>query len=95
MAKVDVLNQDDVNWLRLLAEALREAVGVLGWSDKEAAAHIGIDASEYGRWVRLERPVRVHLVMNVEALARPYAMAFLSRVPGVESVRQFNFRWRA
>lgn len=61
----------DIDWLARLAKVIACAVGSAGWSVKEAAAHIGVDPTEFGRWLSGERRPQWDKLFAVSELREP------------------------
>lgn len=50
MAKADV-RIPDVAWNERIGAAIQRAVAIVGWTNKEAAAKVGADDAEFGKWL--------------------------------------------
>lgn len=74
MAKADLRNP--VTDLKAaIGAAIQRAVSVVGWSNKEAAAKVGADDSQFGKWISgAERP-HLDRLFAVEELRWPLIQA--------------------
>lgn len=59
----------------LIGRAIQRAVTLAGMSNKEAAAHIGVNDSQFGKWLSGNEPPQVHRVFAVVALRQPLVLA--------------------
>lgn len=59
----------------LIGRAIHRAVQLAGMSHKEAAASIGVNDSQFGKWLSGNEPPQVHRVFAVEALQQPLIVA--------------------
>lgn len=92
MAKVqipDIANE----WPVLLGQALQSAVAVVGWSNKEAAARIGTDDAEFGKWLSGARRTQTDKVFAVAELREPYIVA-LAKLAGATIRTQIEWERR-
>jgi hypothetical protein len=56
MAKAD-LNDVEVGFKSLIGRAIQRAISLAGWTQKEAAGHLGRDTAQLARWISgAERP---------------------------------------
>jgi hypothetical protein len=74
MAKATV-KEMDINWLRAVGQSIERAVAIVGWSHKEAAAAIGVDAAEFGKWLSGERRPHFDRLFAVAPLRRPLVVS--------------------
>lgn len=70
MAKVDV-RKPDADWLVLIGAAIQRCVALVGLSNKEAAALIGVDDAEFGKWLNGTRRPQMDRILAVEELRWP------------------------
>lgn len=88
-AKADVRIPDKA-WNELIGKALQRAVAYVGWSNKEAAAKVGVDDAEFGKWLSGARRPQFDKVFAVEELREP-TCAFLSAMVGAVVKLQIQF----
>jgi hypothetical protein len=74
MAKLDV-QIPDIDWNSRVGQALQRAVSIVGWSNKEAAAEIGVDDGEFGKWVNGARRPHTDRILAVSVLRWPFIVA--------------------
>lgn len=70
MAKANV-NSPDIDWQEQIGRAIQRAVALVGWSNKEAAAKVGVDDAEFGKWLSGARRPQFDRLFAVEALRWP------------------------
>ena len=63
--------EPDAPWMGLIGEAIQRAVLKVGWSNKEAAAKVGVDDAEFGKWLSGGRRPHLDKLMAVDALRWP------------------------
>jgi hypothetical protein len=71
-AKVDALDQGSSKGRQALGRALDYAIRFVGWSSKEAAAHMDVNAADLGKMLAGNRSVQVDRIIAVEALQWPF-----------------------
>lgn len=81
MLRVDVRNPD-IDWLREVGAAIQRAVSLAGWSNKQAAAKIGADDAEFGKWLNGTRRPQFDKLFAVKELRRPLLIAFAELIAG-------------
>ena len=59
----------------LVGRAIQRAVSLAGLTNKEAAALIGVNDSQFGKWLSGNEPPQVHRVFGVETLRGPLVIA--------------------
>jgi hypothetical protein len=64
------------DWLRAVGGAIQRAVAMVGWSHKEAAARIGVDDAEFGKWNNWTRRPQMDRLFAVPELRQPLVVAF-------------------
>ena len=89
MAKVDV-RVPDTAWNELLGRAIQRAVALVGWSNKEAAAHIGVDDAEFGKWLSGARRPQFDRMFAVQPLREPLCVS-LAQMVGAAVRTQIEF----
>ena len=75
MAKVDVRIPDNVELPALIGCAIQRAVSIVGWSNKEAAAKVGVDDAEFGKWLSGGRRAQFDRLLAVPELRWPLLCA--------------------
>lgn len=75
-----VVREPDINWLIVLGRALQRAVAIVGWSNKEAAAKVGVDDAEFGKWINATRRPHIDRVIAVDELRGPFFLALADEV---------------
>ena len=75
MAKVDVRTPDNVELPALIGCAIQRAVSIVGWSNKEAAAKVGVDDAEFGKWLSGGRRAQFDRLLAVPELRWPLLCA--------------------
>lgn len=70
MAKVDV-REPDIAWNERIGGAIQRAVALVGWSNKEAAAKVGADDAEFGKWLSGARRPQLDKLFAVDELRWP------------------------
>jgi len=65
----------DIEWNARIGGAIQRAVAIVGWSNKEAAARIGVDDAEFGKWLSGARRPQLDKLFAVEALRWPLIQA--------------------
>jgi hypothetical protein len=96
MAKASV-QEMDIDWLRAVGQSIARAVALVGWSHKEAAASIGVDAAEFGKWLSGERRPHLDRLLAVNALRRPLvvSLAGLDESARISTTIEFDARRQA
>lgn len=82
MAKANV-RIPDVDWVRAIGGAVQRAVAVVGWSHKEAAAKVGADDAEFGKWINGTRRPQLDRLFAVAELRSPLIIA-LAQLGGAD-----------
>lgn len=59
----------------LVGRAIQRAVSLAGLTNKEAAALVGVNDSQFGKWLSGNEPPQVHRVFAVPALRQPLVLA--------------------
>lgn len=93
MAKVDVRIPDKA-WNQLIGLAIQRAVAFVGWTNKEAAAKVGVDDAEFGKWLSGGRRPQFDKLFAVDELREPVC-AFLSEIAGAVVKLQIAFERKA
>lgn len=75
MAKANVQSLD-IDWSREIGGAIQRAVALVGWSNKEAAAKVGVDEGEFGKWLSGARRPQLDRLFAVEELRQPLIVSF-------------------
>jgi hypothetical protein len=70
MAKANV-QTPDIDWQQQIGRAIQRAVALVGWSNKEAAAKVGTDDAEFGKWLSGARRPQFDRLFAVEELRWP------------------------
>ncbi len=91
-ANVQIL---DVDWMKVVGAAIARAISIVGWSQKEAAAKVGVDAAEFGKWLSGERRPQLDRLFAVVELRQPLVMTLAGLADGVEIVTEIRFRRQA
>lgn len=77
-AKADVRSPDTAPHsavMSLIGAAIQRAVLKVGWSNKEAAAKVGVDDAEFGKWLSGNRRPHFDRLMALDALRWPLICA--------------------
>jgi hypothetical protein len=84
----------DMDWLRAVGQSIARAVAIVGWSHKEAAASVGVDAAEFGKWLSGERRPHLDRLLAVDALRRPLvvSLAGLDESARISTTIEFDAR---
>ena len=61
--------------MALIGAAIQRAVSTVGWSNKEAAAKVGVDDAEFGKWLSGNRRPHFDRLMSLDALRWPLICA--------------------
>jgi hypothetical protein len=93
MAKVHVQTPDIAQWNELLGQAIQRTVLYVGWSNKEAAAKVGVDDAEFGKWLSGGRRPQFDKLFAVPELREPLCV-FLSQMAGAVIKTQIEFERR-
>ena len=64
-----------MGWHERIGQAIQRAVAIVGWSNKEAAAQVGVDDAEFGKWLSGTRRPQLDKLFAVEALRWPLIQA--------------------
>lgn len=59
----------------LVGRAIQRAVSLAGLTNKEAAALVGVNDSQFGKWISGNEPPQVHRVFAVACLRQPLVLA--------------------
>lgn len=86
MAKANV-RVPDSDWMHAIAAAISRAVAVAGWSSKEAAAKVGVDDAEFGKWLQGNRRPHLDRLMAIPELRQPLVVALAGLDPDTFTVR--------
>jgi len=94
MAKANV-RTPDIAWRIAVGRAIQAAVKAASLSNKEAAAHVGVDDAEFGKWLNgtSERHPHLDRLFAVDVL-RLHLVVELARIAGpeVEVVTEIRVR---
>lgn len=72
--RIPEIDQRD-DYKAAIGGAIQRAVSLVGWSNKEAAAKVGVDDSQFGKWISgAERP-HMDRLFAIEALRWPLLRA--------------------
>lgn len=75
MAKADV-RVPDTTWNEQIGAAIQKAIRDVWDSNKEAAAEIGVDDAEFGKWLNGTRRAQLDRLWAVSRLRRPLCLRF-------------------
>lgn len=81
MAKANVQTPDipeEAAWQTRIGMALAHAVRLTGWTHKEAAAKVGVDDAEFGKWMQGTRRPHLDRLYAVPELRVPLTIGFAS-----------------
>ncbi len=74
-------SEPDMDLKPLIGRAIQRAVALVGWSNKEAAAKVGTNDSQFGKWISgAERP-QFDRLFAVDELRQPLVIA-LAEIAG-------------
>lgn len=83
---------DDTNFRQQIGGAIQRAVAIVGWSNKEAAAKVGAEDSQFGKWISgAERP-HLDRLFAVEELRGPLVIALASLAENAEIATEIRIR---
>ena len=85
MAKGDA-RVPDIEWPAIIGAAIQDAVNDARWSNKEAAAKVGVDDAEFGKWVSGTRRPQFDKVLAVPELRWPIIVALAVRSGEAETI---------
>lgn len=93
MAKADLKNLEMPRWNEQIGRALVLARGMLGWTQKEAAARVNVDQATYARWEAGDERHRPQFdrIFAVEELREPVAIC-IARIAGMDVGYQIRSR---
>lgn len=77
-------------WNELIGTAIQRAVLFVGWSNKEAAAKVGVDDAEFGKWLSGGRRPHLDRLFAVPELREPLVV-MLSQMVGAAVRLQIEF----
>ncbi|MCR4376281.1 MAG: helix-turn-helix domain-containing protein [Acidobacteria bacterium] len=90
MAKANVQIPDD--WPERIGRAVQRAVSLVGWSHKEAAAKVGVDDAEFGKWLSGGRRPQFDRLFAIEELRQPLILSLAGLANDVEVVTEIRMR---
>jgi hypothetical protein len=73
-------------WMVLIGAAIQRSVSRVGWSNKEAAAKLGVDDAEFGKWLSGNRRPQFDRLMALDALRWPLICALAELMDTAEEV---------
>lgn len=82
----------DIDWPRAIGLAVERAIAMCGWSKKEAAAKVGVDPAEFGKWLTGERRPQLDRLFAVQDLREPLVICLAGLASNVEVVTEIRFR---
>lgn len=91
MAKAPV-RIPDVAWGERLGGAVARAIAMVGWSHKEAAARIGVDDAEFGKWLSGGRRPQFDRLFAIQELRQPLIVSLAALAEDVEVVTEIRMR---
>jgi hypothetical protein len=80
-ANVQIL---DINWMEAVGRAIARAVSSAGWSKKEAAAKVGVDEAEFGKWLSGGRRPHFDRLLAVPELRTAVIKALAKLDPSIQ-----------
>lgn len=86
MAKAVVKNPDITVWAERIARVVARTIAIAGWSHKEAAARIGVDDAELGKWLNATRRPHFDRLFAVKELSESLALGLATLDEGLEIV---------
>lgn len=92
MAKADVRTPDMANWAEEIGRAIARAISLIGWSHKEAAAKLGVDDAEFGKWLSGNRRPQFDRLFALEELRQPLILSLAGLASDLEVVTQIRTR---
>ena len=93
--KTHLRNPESRDIKAVIGSAIQRAVSAAGLSNKEAAAKIGVNDSQFGKWLSGNEPPQVHRVFAVEELQQPFIVALARMIDCCEEETTLRFRMRA
>lgn len=73
-------------YMALIGAAIQRAVRKVGWSNKEAAAKVGVDDAEFGKWLSGNRRPHFDKLMALDALRWPLICALADCLEVAEEI---------
>lgn len=83
LAKPDVQILDADEWLVRIGRAIERAIAVVGWTHKQAADRIGVDAAEFGKWLSGGRRPQFDKCFAVPELREPLVLELAALTDGL------------
>jgi DNA-binding transcriptional regulator YdaS (Cro superfamily) len=74
----------DIAWMEAIGRAIAIAVAMVGWSHKEAAAKVGVDDAEFGKWLSGHRRAQFDRLLAVDELRTPLIITIAGLDPAAE-----------
>lgn len=74
MAKANV-RIPDIAWNEQIGRAISQAIANVRWTSKEAAAKVGVDDAEFGKWLSGARRPQFDKLFAVAELREPIVIA--------------------
>lgn len=78
--------ESDATCMPLIGAAIQRAVFKVGWTNKEAAAKVGVDDAEFGKWLSGGRRPHFDRLMAVDALRWPLICALADMFETAEEI---------
>lgn len=91
MAKANV-RIPDIDWMSRVGTAVSVAIRAAGWSSKEAAAKVGVDDAEFGKWLSGNRRPQLDRLFAVPELRQPLIVALAALAEDIEIVTEIRIR---
>jgi len=82
----------DIDWMTRVGAAIAASIRTVGWSSKEAAANVGVDDAEFGKWLSGTRRPQMDRLFAVEALRQPLVIALAGLAHDVEIVTEIRIK---
>jgi len=77
----------DRDWMKAVGSAVRRAIAVVGWSEKEAAGKLGVDPGDFAKWLSGDRRPQFDRLFAIEALQQPLVICLARLANGRVSER--------
>ena len=91
MAKANV-RTPDIDWGFEIGQAIQRAVRRAGFSNKEAAAKVGVDDAEFGKWISGTRRPQLDRMFAVHELQKPLVIELAKLAAGMEVIEEIRVR---
>lgn len=81
----------DIDWMVAVGRAIERAIAIVGWSKKEAAAKVGVDEAEFGKWLSGARRPQFDRLFAIPELQKPLVISLAGLVPTARVSSRIDF----